>query len=44
MSWMTGVWFPTGVGIFSFYHCIQTDSGAHPASCPVGTGGSFPGV
>jgi hypothetical protein len=23
--------------------CIQTDSGAHPASCPIGTGVSFPG-
>jgi hypothetical protein len=23
---------------------VQTGSGAHPASCPVGTGGPFPGV
>jgi hypothetical protein len=23
--------------------CVQTGSGAHPASCPVGTGGPFPG-
>jgi hypothetical protein len=24
--------------------CVQTGSGAHPASYPMGTGGSFPGV
>jgi hypothetical protein len=24
--------------------CVQTCSGAHPASCPMGTGGPFPGV
>jgi hypothetical protein len=24
--------------------CIQTDSGAHPASWPMGTGGPFPGA
>jgi hypothetical protein len=24
-----------------FLFSVQTDSGAHPASCPVGTGGSF---
>jgi hypothetical protein len=23
--------------------CVQTGSGAHPASCTMGTGGSFPG-
>jgi hypothetical protein len=23
--------------------CVQIDSGAHPASCPMGTRGSFPG-
>jgi hypothetical protein len=28
---------------FSLLHSIQTDSGAHPASYPMGTGGSFPG-
>jgi hypothetical protein len=28
---------------FSSSLCIQTGSGAHPASCPVVTGGSFPG-
>jgi hypothetical protein len=25
-------------------HCVQTGSGAHPASCPMGTGGLFPGA
>jgi hypothetical protein len=29
---------------FSSSPCVQTGSGAHPASYPVGTGGSFPGV
>jgi hypothetical protein len=24
--------------------CVQTDSGAHPASCTMGTGGPFPGA
>jgi hypothetical protein len=24
--------------------CVQTGSGAHPASCTKGTGGPFPGV
>jgi hypothetical protein len=28
---------------FSPLHVVQTRSGAHPASCPVGTGGSFSG-
>jgi hypothetical protein len=28
---------------FSLLHVIQTGSGAHPASYPMGTGGSFPG-
>jgi hypothetical protein len=27
---------------FSMLHRVQTGSGAHPASCTVGTGGSFP--
>jgi hypothetical protein len=29
---------------FSCSLCVQTGSGAHPASCPMGTGGPFPGV
>jgi len=28
-------------GIFSHRHCIQTGPGAHPASYPMGTGGSL---
>jgi hypothetical protein len=28
---------------FSCSLCVQTSSGAHPASCPMGTGGPFPG-
>jgi hypothetical protein len=27
---------------FSLLHVVQTGSGAHPASYPMGTGGSFP--
>jgi hypothetical protein len=34
---------PTGAEDFSSSPCIQTGSGAHPASCPMGTGGPFPG-
>jgi hypothetical protein len=29
---------------FSSSLCVQTGSGAHPASCKLGTGGSFPGA
>jgi hypothetical protein len=39
----TGVRSPTEVEGFSSSLCVQTGSGAHPASCPMGTGGSFPG-
>jgi hypothetical protein len=28
---------------FSYGLCVQTGSGAHPASCPMGTGGPYPG-
>jgi hypothetical protein len=28
---------------FYFNLCVQTGSGAHPASCTMGTGGTFPG-
>jgi hypothetical protein len=35
--------FPAGVGNFSLHHRVKNDSGSHPASCPVGTRGSFPG-
>jgi hypothetical protein len=33
---------PTGAD-FSSSPCVQTGSGAHPASYPMGAGGSFPG-
>jgi hypothetical protein len=39
-----GVRSPAGAEEFSSSLCIQTDSEAHPASCPVGTGGPFPGA
>jgi hypothetical protein len=35
--------YPTGAEDFSSSPCVQTGSEAHPASYPVGTGGSFPG-
>jgi hypothetical protein len=38
-----GVRSPAGAEDFSSSLCVQTDSGAHPASCPMGTGGPFPG-
>jgi hypothetical protein len=31
-------------GVRNFLHVVQTGSGAHPASYPVCTGGSFPGA
>jgi hypothetical protein len=34
---------PSGTEDFSSSPCVQTGSGAHPASYPMGTGGSFPG-
>jgi hypothetical protein len=37
--------FLQGQGLFSLHHCcVQTGSGAHPASYPMATGGSFPGL
>jgi hypothetical protein len=38
-----GIRFPAGAKDFSCSFCVQTGSGAHPASCPMGTGGPFPG-
>jgi hypothetical protein len=32
-----------GNEFFSFHYRVQTGSGTHPASYPMGTGGSFPG-
>jgi hypothetical protein len=34
---------PTGAKDFSSSLCVQTGSGAHPASYTMGTGGPFPG-
>jgi hypothetical protein len=38
-----GVRSPAGAKDFSSSLCVQTGSGAHPASCPMGTGGPFTG-
>jgi hypothetical protein len=35
--------FPAGAGNFSLHHRVQNDYGAHPASYPIGTRGSFLG-
>jgi hypothetical protein len=40
----SGVRFPAGAGNFSLNHRVQKGSGAQPASYPMGTRGSFPGV
>jgi hypothetical protein len=47
LRWATGLmiggWRPgRGLGFF-FHRRVQTGSGAHPASYPMGTRGSFPG-
>jgi hypothetical protein len=35
--------FPEGAGNFSLHRRVQNGSGAHPASYPMGSRGSFPG-
>jgi hypothetical protein len=35
--------FPAGTGNFTLHHRVQNGFGAHPASCRMGTRGSFPG-
>jgi hypothetical protein len=35
---------PAGAKDFSCSLFVQTSSGAHPASCTMGTGGPFPGA
>jgi hypothetical protein len=42
-DWMTGVWSQTEAEGVSSSLCVQTGSGTHPASYPMGTGGPFPG-
>jgi hypothetical protein len=44
MGWTTRVRIPAGAINLSLLHSVQTDSGAHPASYPMGTRGSFPRV
>jgi hypothetical protein len=39
-----GVRSPEGAKDFSYSLLVQTSSGAHPASCTMGTGGPFPGA
>jgi hypothetical protein len=38
-----GVRFPAGAKDFSCSLCVQTGSGAHSASCTMGTGDPLPG-
>jgi hypothetical protein len=38
-----GVRSPTEAKDFSSSHCVQTSSGAHPASCTMGIVGPLPG-
>jgi hypothetical protein len=42
-GWEIGVRSPAGAKDFSSSLCVQTGSGAHPASCTMSTGGPFPG-
>jgi len=42
MDWTTEVRFPVGAGIFPLRHRVQTCSGAHTTSYPMGKIGSFP--
>jgi hypothetical protein len=43
-DWAIKVRSPAEAREFSSILCVQTGSGAHPASCTMGTGGPFPGV
>jgi hypothetical protein len=42
-NWTAGVRSSTEAEYFSSNLCVQTGSGAHPASYTMGNGGSFPG-
>jgi len=44
MGWMTTVHRLAEAGIFYLHHCIQTGSGAHLHSYPMGTGALIPGI
>jgi hypothetical protein len=41
-DWVICVLSPAETEEFSSTLCVQTGSGAHPASCTMGTGGPFP--
>jgi hypothetical protein len=43
-DWAIEVRSPAGAKDFFSSLCVQTGSGAHPASCTLGTGGPFPGA
>jgi len=43
VAYCTLVRIPAGTGKFSLHSLVETGSGAHQASHPVGTRGSFPG-
>jgi hypothetical protein len=42
-DWAIEVRSPAEAKDFASSLCVQTWSGAHPASCTMGTGGPFPG-
>jgi len=42
-TYLSGVRIVVGAGNFSLHHLVQTDSGSHPTSYPVGKKGSSPG-
>jgi hypothetical protein len=42
-DWGSRVRFPVEAGNFSLHLRFQNGAGAHPASYPMGTRGSFPG-
>jgi hypothetical protein len=43
-DWVIEVRSPAGAKDFSSSLCVQTGSGAYPASCTMGTGVPFPGA
>jgi len=43
-GWTNEFQFPAGDGNFSLRHLVQTGSGAHLASAPMGTGGKAAGA
>jgi hypothetical protein len=43
-GWTIGVWFPAGARDFCLLRSVQTGTGSHPASYPMGTGGKAAGA